>query len=47
MDGQIVVALIIAAGILALVDEFQAGWKSLTAWAVVLIVVALLIGRFA
>jgi hypothetical protein len=37
--------LIIVALILALVDEFRAQGQSLTAWAVVFLAIALLIGR--
>ena len=42
---MIVTALIIAALILALVDEFQAQGRSLVGWAVVFVCIALLIGR--
>lgn len=39
------VALILAGLILALVEEFQAGGKSLLGWAVVLIGIALVAGK--
>lgn len=39
------IALILAALILALVDELQAHGRSLTGWAVVVLCVALLWGR--
>jgi hypothetical protein len=38
-------ALLIGAGILAGIDELQAGGKSLLGWAVILVVIALLYGR--
>jgi hypothetical protein len=38
-------ALLIAALVLALVDEFQAQGRSLVGWAVVLVCIALLAGR--
>ena len=42
---MIITALIIAALVLALIDEFQANGRSLVAWAVVFVCAALLIGR--
>ena len=42
---MIFVALIVAALILALVDEFQSRGQSLTGWAVVLVCIALLMGK--
>ena len=44
-DGTLVTILIGAALVLALVDEFQHRGTSLTGWAVVLLSIALLIGR--
>jgi hypothetical protein len=41
---MIVLALVVVALILALVDEVQAGGKSLLGWAVVLLAVASLLG---
>jgi hypothetical protein len=38
-------ALLLAALILALVEEFQAGGRSLLGWAVVLVCIALLVGK--
>jgi hypothetical protein len=42
---MIITALFVVALILALVDEFQAGGKSLLGWGVVLIAAGLLIDR--
>ena len=42
---MIITALILAALVLALVDEFQSHGRSLVAWAVVFVCIALLYGR--
>lgn len=42
---MLVTALLIAALVLALIEEFQAQGRSLIGWAVVLVAIALLIGR--
>lgn len=43
---MLVTGLLIAALVLTLVEEFRAQGQYLTGWAVVLIAIALLIGRF-